>query len=54
MLQLHCDFGACLKLHTEGECWVSGIVKESTKAIPAESLGYQNYLYIQKHLELAD
>ncbi len=21
MSQLHCDFGACLRLHAEGECW---------------------------------
>ena len=37
-------------LFAEGECWVSGIAKESTRVIPEESLSYQNYLYIQKHL----
>ena len=41
-------------LFAEGECWVSGIAKESTRVIPTESLSYQNYLYLQKLLGRSD
>ena len=42
------------ELFNEGECWASGDAKQPTRLIPVESLSYQNYLYIKKHLGYSD
>lgn len=42
------------ELFAQGECWASGMAKESISVPPVESLSYKNYLYLQKLIGRSD
>lgn len=41
-------------LFAQGECWASGMAKESIRVPPVESLSYKNYLFLKNHLGFSD
>lgn len=41
-------------LFVQGECWASGMAKESIRVPPVDSLSYKNYLFLKNHLGFSD